>query len=60
MLVKVMAWKAQDIMSQRYEFCILAFSPGANMSALCKSFQISRDTGYKWLARFRVDGMEGI
>ncbi len=55
-----MTWKAQDIMSQRYEFCLLASLPDANISALCKSFRISRDTGYKWLSRFRGLGKKGL
>lgn len=39
------------VIQQREEFVHLARRPGANMSALCKRFEISRKTGYKWLAR---------
>ena len=37
---------------QREEFARLASrQPGVNVSELCRRFQISRKTGYKWLAR---------
>lgn len=38
-------------MSLRREFVQLAGQPGANVSALCRRFSISRKTGYKWLDR---------
>ena len=38
-------------MSLRREFVLLARQPGANISALCRGFSISRKTGYKWLER---------
>jgi len=30
------------------------------MAALCREFKISRQTGYKWLRRFRKDGFDGL
>lgn len=36
---------------QREEFVQLARQPRANVSELCRRFQISRKTGYKWLGR---------
>jgi len=38
-------------MSLRREFLALCEPPGANVSELCRRFQISRKTGYKWLDR---------
>ena len=55
-----MPWKVSSIMSQRYEFCILASKDDANISALCKSFGISRQTGYKWLCRYNDQGIAGL
>ena len=40
---------------QREEFVRLARQPEANVSELCRRFEISRKTGYKWLGR---DGFE--
>jgi transposase InsO family protein len=45
-------------MDSRGEFLILAGVEGANMSALCRRFAISRKTGYKWLGRsWSSDGL---
>jgi transposase InsO family protein len=38
-------------MDQRREFVRLAMLEGVNRRELCKRFGISRDTGYRWLAR---------
>src|SRR5579864_3551108 len=40
-------------MSLRQEFVTFAGQSGANVSALCRRFGISRKTGYKWLERHR-------
>ncbi|MBN1921853.1 MAG: helix-turn-helix domain-containing protein [Anaerolineae bacterium] len=41
-------------MSLREGFEHLVEQEGANMCALCRSFGISRKTGYKWLKRYRA------
>jgi transposase InsO family protein len=40
---------------QREEFVGLASQPDANVSELCRRFEISRKTGYKWLQRTDLD-----
>ena len=47
-----MPWKEISLMSQRLEFITMALKPGTNMTQLCKRYNISRTTGYKWLYRF--------
>jgi len=47
-------------MSSRLEFVLLAQKAGANISAICEQFGISRKTGYKWLARYAADGESGL
>jgi transposase InsO family protein len=47
-------------MSLKLEFVQLADQEEANMSALCRRFEISRPTGYKWLRRYREGGPEGL
>ncbi|WP_155947893.1 helix-turn-helix domain-containing protein, partial [Rhizobium sp. 2MFCol3.1] len=47
-----MAWRARSVVDERLEFCRLAGLEGANVSALCERFGISRQTGYVWLKRF--------
>jgi transposase InsO family protein len=46
-----MPWQERSVMSERQEFVAFAAQEGANISALCDTFGISRKTGYKWLAR---------
>ena len=38
-------------MEQRQEFVVFAHQEGANITALCRHFGISRKTGYTWLQR---------
>ncbi len=47
-------------MSLKIEFVELATRKGANVSALCRQFKISRETGHKWLKRYREHGYDGL
>jgi transposase-like protein len=55
-----MSWQPTDTMSLKKEFIHFAQQSGANVSALCAGFGISRKTGYKWLRRFREGGAAGL
>lgn len=55
-----MPWKAQDVMSLKQEFVLLASQDGANRRDLCRRFEISPQTAYKWLQRFAREGAEGL
>ena len=55
-----MPWKETTLMSTRLEFIKLAQCPGANLTALCRGFGISRKTAYKWLARYEEQGHIGL
>ncbi|MGQ9689076.1 MAG: helix-turn-helix domain-containing protein [Desulfobaccales bacterium] len=46
-------------MSEKQEFISLALRPDSNIARLCRYFQISRKTAYKWLTRFRREGEGG-
>lgn len=48
-----MPWKTSDLLQLREEFVKRAACGDGNVSTLCKSFGISRKTGYKWLSRYR-------
>ncbi len=48
-----MVWREASVLDQREEFCLLAGLEGANISALCQGFGISRQTGHLWLRRYR-------
>ena len=55
-----MPWKAQRPMTSKMEFVEAATRPGANISELCREYGISRQTGHKWLKRFRDRGYWGL
>jgi transposase InsO family protein len=44
----------------RREFVELALKSGSNMTELCIGFAVSRKTGYKWLERYRAEGVGGL
>jgi len=46
-----MVWRSRSVVDERLEFCRLAGLEGANVSALCRRFGISRQTGHVWLRR---------
>src|ERR1700741_821885 len=47
-------------MDVRLEFVMLASAEGANVRNLCRRFGISPTTGYKWLERWRAEGISGL
>jgi transposase InsO family protein len=51
-----MPWKEVSAMSARREFVTLAAVPGANIRELCRRFQISPTTAYKWITRDASEG----
>lgn len=46
--------------AQRLEFVCAASQPGANVSALCREYGISRKTGHKWLVRWDQEDAAGL
>jgi putative transposase len=55
-----MPWKERRKMSLKMEFVEKASRPGARVSELCREYGVSRETGYKWLNRFKREGYEGL
>ena len=47
-------------MSQRLEFVVLATQSGLAFSELCRRYEVSRKTGYKWLKRYQAGGREAL
>jgi putative transposase len=48
-----MPWKEQRAMSLKLQFVERAVLKGSNLTELCKEFGVSRQTGHKWLRRYR-------
>src|SRR6266478_5017187 len=55
-----MPWRISSAMSQRHEFVLLAGQASANVRQLCRQYGISAATAYKWLRRFKAQGIEGL
>lgn len=51
-----MPWNPLASSSQRTHFALRALQAVEPFSLTCKTFSISRKTGYKWLSRFRSGG----
>ncbi len=47
-------------MSLREELVHLVESERVSMTELCRRFQVSRKTGYKWVQRFQAEGAAGL
>lgn len=48
-----MPWSERGRVSLRREFVLLAAQEGCSFAELCRRYQISRKTGYKWIGRAR-------
>lgn len=55
-----MPWTANSIFEVRRNFALLALSPKSNIRRLCKQFNISPNTGYQTLERYRAEGENGL
>jgi transposase InsO family protein len=55
-----MPWKETCAMNERMRFVALVEEGEASMAELCRRFGISRKTGYKLLARFDAEGIDGL
>ena len=55
-----MPWKETCTMKERELFINAWLDHATNMTRLCERFGISRKTGYKWIARFKDEGMTGL
>ncbi len=55
-----MAWKETCAVDERMRFVLAVETEDEAMAALCRRFEISRRTGYKWLDRYRALGGDGL
>ena len=54
-----MPWKESSVMEERLRF-VARILDGEGMSDVCRSFGISRKTGYKIFNRYKEDGLEAL
>lgn len=55
-----MPWRASGPMEERIKFVLMYQEEGWSMTDLCEMFGVSRKTGYKWLGRYAVGGINGL
>ena len=55
-----MSWQEVSTVQLRSEFVLLARQEGANVRQLCRRYNISPSTAYKWLSRFENLGAQGL
>lgn len=55
-----MPWQEESTMELRRQFIQDVRSGTTPMTELCRAYQISRKTGYKWLARYESGGLSAL
>lgn len=55
-----MSWKETCVMEERMKFILDWRCEEWSMAQLCRDYGISRKTGYKWVARYEDDGVDGL
>ena len=55
-----MAWRAATVMDERASFIYEVRNSDLSFSELCRRYQISRVTGYKWVKRHTALGVPGL
>jgi transposase-like protein len=54
------SWKETAVVDERLQFVEECKLGEWSMAEACRRFEISRKTGYKWLARYESGGMEAL
>ena len=55
-----MPWKETSTLEQRKELIARWQAGDENVAELCREYEISRQTAYKWIRRFERDGEHGL
>jgi transposase InsO family protein len=55
-----MPWRVSSVLKQRVRFVTEWESQDWSLAELCRDYGITRSTGYKWLARYELSGIEAL
>jgi putative transposase len=55
-----MGWTETCAVEERMRFVMAVEERAEAFAVVCRRFGVSRKTGYKWLERYREDGVEGL
>jgi transposase-like protein len=55
-----MGWKVSNMLEERFRFVQEQRKGDRSIAELCRMYGITRPTAYKWLARYKEEGIEGM
>lgn len=55
-----MVWRETCAVEERMRFVLAAEAGEVPFAALCRAYGVSRRIGYKWVARYRAEGVAGL
>lgn len=55
-----MSWEGLSAVDQKECFVLDAFRPGSCIAGLCRTYGISRQTGYRWIRHYRSEGRQRL
>lgn len=55
-----MPWRTSTVENERVRFVIEAEVSDLSHAELCRRYNISRPTGYKWIRRYTEEGLDGL
>src|SRR3989441_12608918 len=55
-----MPWEERSLMDVRLRFVQDVHRPGWSVAEVCRRYEVSRKTGYKWLERYGTAGPAGL
>src|SRR5438552_14327445 len=55
-----MPWRERSLMDVRLRFVQDVHRPGWSIAEVCRRYQVSRKTGYKWLEHYEKAGPAGL
>ena len=55
-----MSWRGVTVMDQRVRFISEYLNGYFSLAEICRQFEVSRKTGYKWIGRYKAFGAEGL
>jgi putative transposase len=57
---ELMGWKETCVMEERFKFIQGYQNDGESFAELCRRYDVSRKTGYKWVERYETEGLPGL
>jgi hypothetical protein len=55
-----MPWKERGVMEERFRFIDDWRSGDWTVTELCRHYEVTRATGYKWLSRYKQGGVDNL